>query len=1064
MKRRNKSVIWFLIFNLFSAPCAYGVVDPSYQNFMAEARAAFDNNDYVKALFYIQSAQQADRSSLEPFELSEQIPPLTRHYKSLNFFFNLATKYYYKGDYQSARFYYEKAYAVDPSVPGLQEMADHADRVILGMEPPLFTPREPVFQDIETDPVVAGRLSQEETKQGRRYAVPHNQEVEDIIAKYQGQSPEHKKSVQAVRTPDQEDKIHVLSTTDQTPQQYRKTFIPVAAGRKMPVTQIPRAMEKDTVAKETEYSAYQRKKAVILSKQEERLASTNKETIAAQEMIELDAELWSQQPGTVLEIEFGKSVILHGRQVQQFLVFDPDMLIAQRMDNDSVLITVQQRGSTLFHLWDGQGRWTFNVKGVLPEIQLTKAQMNEDHLEKHVRPFRVSYANNWNSFYLGQSIPELERRNLSFTQWVGVYGETPHGFLDASGNFFKFDESTENTGRTVGLSNANLGPFEDFSIRGWDASKRFSNLSLPGRSFRGILFDSYTLDRNVQFTYLKGQDRANFRQISEGTVEVRKSYIEGGRITLFPDQENKYSINYARGHGEERPKTLKDKVFSVEAVNKFGAVDTHFEVAWDEQDFGELLLTKYEQDDLVFRVNVRDLNPGFKTITSRPSGAGEVGGNIVFEYSPEEYSLSSNLDIYRDRDLANPEKPNSVNYDFGTVFGMPLTDTLSWNNSFFYSNTPQIVSPHESLRFNTTLTKSFEIFNQKTITAFLGGSIQRSRYDRSSSAEYDRMGLSLGVRFPIVKNLNFFSSYDYSWVDVLESGEMSQPNVMNTGLSYYQSFGSKLSGRLSTTYRNEEDTDADFSFLSGTDTLRHNIGFSYRPSPEVEIFMDGSIRNVWRENPEREAYNDADIRVGMRTSWETIFRWDPTATITGTVYKDLNRNSKQDADEPGLEGIEIQLGRKTVKTNYRGRYSSKVRAQEVKVGVNFDSVPKGYSLLSYLMKDIHIENGRTYTIDFGFITRSGIFGVFFVDENNNGKYEDGEKTVARARLKLDGREVAESDFEGVYHFYDVKPGEHSLVIDINSLPMEYLPVIKIKNNIDIQEGTTFTFHIPLKRK
>jgi len=1068
MKRRYKLVSWILIFCLASTQSAYGASGPLYQKSVASAKVAVRTGDYPKALFFIHAARLIDPAQEEPAALLETIPPFSQDYKTLKEYYDLGTGAYYQGDYEMARFYFNAAYNAEPFVKGLEEMVEHVTGVIDGLEEPLIEPVRTVLA-VETQAIVAGAPPAEHPG-GRRYTVEHPAEVDEIIGKYQGRSPvkavDKETAQRAFAESVKREKIAALTSASQAPQPYRKTFIPIASGRKMPVTQIPRAQEQKTesVEKESFYELYLRKKAEIEAKAQERLASSKKEIVAVQDVIELDEELWSRQPGTVLEVEFGKSIILQGQQVERFLVFDEGIIDVQKKDKDSVLVTVRQRGSTLLHLWEGKGRWTFNIKGVVPDMNMTMDKPPEDHLEKHAQPFRVSYSNNWNSFYLGDSIPGLDRQNLSFSQWVGVYGDTPYGFFDASGNFFKFEDSTENTGRTVGLSNADLGPFEDFSIRGWDASKRFSNLSLPGRYFRGVLFDTYSLDHNVEYTFLKGQDRANFRQISEDVSEVRKSYIEGGRITLFPESENHYSINYARGYGEERPKTLRDKVFSAEAVNKFGQLETHLEGAWDEEKFAELLLTKYEQDDLTFRVNVRDINPGFTTITSRPSGAGEVGGNIVFDYTPEEYQLSSNLDIYRDRDLANPEHPNGVNYDFGTVFGMPLTDTVSWNNSVFYSNTPQLVSPWESFRVNTTLTKNFEAVYERTVTTHVTASHQRSRYELTPGSEYNRTGLSAGIRFPIVKNLSFFSSYDYSWVEVLESGETNQPNVMNSGLSYFHNFGTNLTGRVSTSYRNEEDTEGTFSFLSGTDTLRHNIGFSYRPSPEIEIFMDGSLRNVWREDPESTAYNDADIRLGMRTSWDTVFRWDPSATIRGTVYKDLNRNSKQDADEPGIEEIEIQLGRKKVKTDKKGNYSSKVRATEVKLGVNFDTVPKGYSLLSYLMKDIKIEQGKTYTIDFGFITRSGIFGVFFVDENNNGKYEDGESTLARARIKMDGREVAESDFEGVYHFYDVQPGEHSLVIEVNSLPLEYLPAIKMKNTIEVQEGTTYTFHIPLKKK
>ncbi|MBZ0167199.1 MAG: hypothetical protein K8I00_10375, partial [Candidatus Omnitrophica bacterium] len=396
-----------------------------------------------------------------------------------------------------------------------------------------------------------------------------------------------------------------------------------------------------------------------------------------------------------------------------------------------------------------------------------------------------------------------------------------------------------------------------------------------------------------------------------------------------------------------------------------GEVDAHLEVAYDEEDFGTLLLTEYKNGDATLKVNLRDLQEGFTTITSRPSGSGEVGGNVILDYRPDNFQLSTNLDVYRDRELENPSDPDNINIDWGTVLSKPLGEGLTVTNSFFASHTPQLISPRTSLRWNSTLSKSFRAFHDRYISTFVTGSAQMSRYDQNPSSEYDRYGIGTGIRFPLVDRLNFFVNYTQSFVEVKQSGEHSQPRVMDTGLSYTQNFGSRISGRASVTYRDEENTDGRFSFLSGADTIRGNIGFSYRPTPEVEIFLDGSLRNVLTEGPHQPAFNDADIRVGMRASWDSVFRWDPTATVRGTVYKDLNRNSRQDPGEPGVQGIVVRLGHQPVTTGPRGTYSGRVRAKMVKVGLDFGSIPQGYSLDSYLQQDIEVRQGETYVIDYG---------------------------------------------------------------------------------------------------
>src|SRR6185295_11438313 len=117
---------------------------------------------------------------------------------------------------------------------------------------------------------------------------------------------------------------------------------------------------------------------------------------------------------------------------------------------------------------------------------------------------------NWSAFYIGNNPKNLHRTSLAYTQFVGTYGGTPYGDFDASANFFKFAESTENTGRAIGLTNGKIGPFKDFTIRGYDTYSRFSDLTLPGRYFRGGLIDAYAFSHGIRYTYLRGQDRANF--------------------------------------------------------------------------------------------------------------------------------------------------------------------------------------------------------------------------------------------------------------------------------------------------------------------------------------------------------------------------------------------------------------------------------------------------------------------------------------------------------------------------------------------------------------------------
>ena len=51
-----------------------------------------------------------------------------------------------------------------------------------------------------------------------------------------------------------------------------------------------------------------------------------------------------------------------------------------------------------------------------------------------------------------------------------------------------------------------------------------------------------------------------------------------------------------------------------------------------------------------------------------------------------------------------------------------------------------------------------------------------------------------------------------------------------------------------------------------------------------------------------------------------------------------------------------------------------------------------------------------------------------------------------------------------YYIEGLKPGKHTVRIDVNSLPIEYLPLVKVSNSVEVTEGTTYVYHIPLKKK
>ena len=779
------------------------------------------------------------------------------------------------------------------------------------------------------------------------------------------------------------------------------------------------------------------------------------------QVLTLDDMLWATQPKTQLQIQQGSSIVLEGKNIDRFLVITPGVVNVERIDRDHLRMSGVQIGTTFVHLWDERGRWTFYVQGIFP-VQFTDSQPQVPTEEKHASPFKFSYSIDGGTVYRGPDIPSAERQSLNMQQTLGLKGETPYGVADGSISYYKFARSTEATNYTVGLSGVKGLGFTGVNLRGYDAVKYFSPLTFPGQYFRGFLIEGKALNEKLAGAYVHGQDRFTYSYVSPGVVEDRRSYIEGARVTVFPNEENQYSFNYARGYGSARQSFLKNQVYSLEAQQRIHPVLLKGEVATNTDTLAETLSAQLGSDRQRLRVNFRDIDNDFTTITGLPSNQGEIGANIGMDLDYDAFDVYSSLDFYRDRFLPNADDPDAINYDFNTSFQRPLDERTDFLSTVYYLDTPGELSPRRNFRWMNTLSQRYKIWADRDLRAFVGASYHRNRVKQTPISEYDRYSASAGVQIGLIKHLNYFVNYEYSWVNELLSGDYVYPGVLNMGLTYATELTRKTSFNTSLYYRDEQNAVGANSFLAGEDSITGGLGFSYRPTQASELFIDSRARNVWKENPDNQAYNEIDVRWGLRSQWDLPFSWSPSGTIRGIVFKDLDADGERDSNEPGIPGVHVRIGKREAVTDRQGRYKKKVRAKEVLVSADSATLADGYVLTTPAIVEVKIPHEPG--IDFGFSTQSGIYGIVFHDQNDDGQPNEGDELIQKVKIILDGKAFEISDYDGTYFFKNVSEGRHTLRLDVNSLPIEYIPLVKLVNSINVSEGTTYIFHIPLKKK
>lgn len=94
-------------------------------------------------------------------------------------------------------------------------------------------------------------------------------------------------------------------------------------------------------------------------------------------------------------------------------------------------------------------------------------------------------------------------------------------------------------------------------------------------------------------------------------------------------------------------------------------------------------------------------------------------------------------------------------------------------------------------------------------------------------------------------------------------------------------------------------------------------------------------------------------------------------------------------------------------------------------------------------------------------TQTGyIRGKVFLDMNNNGQYEQGERLINQAKMKLNGKEIV-ADKKGDLLASDIGRGIHKVALDPKSIPLTLSPAVDFIN-VKVEPGKVTEIFFPLK--
>jgi hypothetical protein len=758
-------------------------------------------------------------------------------------------------------------------------------------------------------------------------------------------------------------------------------------------------------------------------------------------------------------------VVLEGKNIERFLITNPGFIDVKKNDNDHLQIDAKHIGSTFLHIWDDAGRHTIYVEVVFPKSVSAAAIAGANNIQ-HAQPFIVTYSNDWSTYYTGKNLSQLKRQSNEFNETLGITGETPYGFFDASGSYIDFNHFTQFDTYTIGLSQIPLPGTGNFNLRGFDALRYLSPLTMPSTRMRGAFADVDLMDEHLRLSVSHGQEQVPVGFLTFNQTQFDNAYIDAVKLTYNPlSVSDRYSFNYATGYGSDRPRYLSNHVYSFEAQHKLNDFLTfNGEEAHDNNHSSTLASLKWDQIGFTTGLNFRDIDKNYTTISTFPANQGEVGAAWYTQEDLKNITASTYLEAYRDRLNFNPANPSAYNYDGDAHVRANISEKLWSDSDINYVDTPGELSVRRNLGINERLSRSFGLWNNLRGTVFGGAGYQNSHSPGSDIATFSREDVVAGIQLPLTRPISIFGNYEYDWLNQPASGGLSNPNVVNAGIEYQKQFESHFSVNSQLVYRNELGVKANNnSFLSGEESLIFTSGVTYNPTPDVYIFLDGNASRVL-SHVGNAPYDDFEVHLGMRLTFGGATYWDPLGNVSGIVFKDRNGSGKFGPGDEGIAGIKVKVGNKEAVTDKNGRYFIKIRAKGVQVTPVLDTLPGGLIFSTPQSLNVVIVQGRTTRADFGLVSQTGIYGIVFVDKVGNHIPDSKDIFIGKVKVVLDGKTTQRSDAHGAFYFRNVSPGKHVIAIDINTLALDMVPLVKLKNEINVAEGTNYVFNIPVQVK
>ena len=250
--------------------------------------------------------------------------------------------------------------------------------------------------------------------------------------------------------------------------------------------------------------------------------------------------------------------------------------------------------------------------------------------------------------------------------------------------------------------------------------------------------------------------------------------------------------------------------------------------------------------------------------------------------------------------------------------------------------------------------------------------------------------------------------------------------------------------------------DKDGKVIATTTTDKDGK-YSFEHLPDgtysVKVVKDGALADADQTGDPDNKLDNASEPITLNednpTKGDVDFGYVPNNTITGTVYRDDNRDKTINGDEPGLERVSVQLldeNGKVIQTldtdadgNYAfqhlpdGKYTVKVvRSSSIK---DYDQTEDPDATVDDTSAVYTMGPGHSLqeNVNFGYVPDYSIAGRVYRDADKSGSYTDGEETFSGVTVDLLDKEgnvvgTTTTDADGTYSFTKLPAGTYRVKV------------------------------------